>query len=120
MQGVKKINKVWDSIEEGDLIRVSFKDVKGYLEDYVMDVKYGDIYLQNLDDFYFNINEVSSIKKIKQPIKKGDSFIHNGKVNVIAGYVPGIGAYTTDGLDLIPDDAVWIIRNGQVSARLRD
>ena len=111
MQGSTEINLIWESIEEGDLIKVSFKGVKGYLEDYVSDVNYGEIFLEHLADFYFSLNEVSSIEKIEQPIKKGDSFIHDGSIHTIRE-----GNFNKK----VPEDAVWIIRNGQVSARLRD
>lgn len=111
MQGSAEINLIWEEIEEGDLIRVSFKGVNGYLEDYVCDVSYGNVYLEHMEDFYFSFDEVSSIVKIEQPVKIGDSFLHNGSIHTIREGNSG---------RKVPEDAVWIIRNGQVSPRLRD
>lgn len=111
----------------GDIVRCEFAPpAKGWIEAEVADVMddYIRLYIQNGWPYDIKYSLFTSITKVEPPIKAGDVVWTGGKAWLIThtSTCRDLRARNCHGTDrqieFIPDDAIWLVRSGEVNPLL--
>lgn len=121
----------FDGINKGDTVRIEFAaPLKGWVEGEVVDNDGGlRLLMESSGSFSVYYDEIGSITVIEPPLKPGDSFIHDNQVFTLDTTLTpwrvayGLGAMgvgtMTIGMRGIPDGAVWLVRGGKLTDRVK-
>lgn len=115
----------FDNIRKGDTVRIEFAaPLKGWVEGEVVDNDGGfRLLMESSGSFSVYYDEIDSITVIEPPIQVGDAVQWGGRVWLMSNTPQRLMTFDSDGapevLHSIPSDAVWLVRGGKLTDRVK-